>query len=183
MSSTDGGMGQPTEPLSEDAKGKVNLLRILVVGLALAVLVLAAVRFYIWFAYGLPPRPADVPADAVFDRAPGDLPGERTGSWIYCWYDRRENVDVCRLTNPSETLQYQGAFLPYEGAVVVSDGDLEIDGGALNRQNWFDTSVDVGGDTYIPIIPLKNGQTLLPRDAFAKAKKQLDALRARRMKE
>jgi hypothetical protein len=121
----------------------------------------------------LPPaRPGSVPANAVFLKGPHSTPFAKQGYWVNCWLDSKGNTDVCRFMYPDGRPAFEGAFLPNQGQAPVQDSDLVISEDALNSQNPFRTSVWVG-TFFVEMLPLKNGQVLIPKDAYAEGQERL----------
>jgi hypothetical protein len=72
------------------------------------------------FGYELPPRPANVPEEAV------RLTGGKTCWWITC--SLRAGEDVCTLFNANGlVLDRDDPYRPYDGGPPVMERDLRID--------------------------------------------------------
>jgi hypothetical protein len=151
---------------------------VLALGVVLALLVVL-LRVYSWWANIPPKRPGDVAADAVFiPSLPTPFPASKHGNWVSCWFDPAQNVDLCRVTDSDGHLRYEGAFIPYKGQVTVPGSDVIIDAEATN-DNWFQKSVWVR-EELVPLVSLRNGQILIPKEAYQAGKKRLDELQAGR---
>ncbi len=129
-----------------------------------------------WWVNIEPKRPGNISGDAVFiPSLPTAFPVSRTGDWVNCWFDREKAVDLCRVADAGGRLLYEGAFLPYEGRAPVPEQDMMIDSETTNK-GWFQRAVWVGGEL-VPVVTLRNGQVLIPKDSYAAGKKRLDELR------
>lgn len=135
-------------------------------------LALGLVMVVLWQA-GLPPqRPNGVPANAIYLER-GVVPfklSSTPGDWLYCWFDEGERLDRCKLTDEKGNLEFEDVFLTYEGQSALPQGRLVFDTRRTGRQ-WSGT-YEKG--TRYPIIYLINGEILLPRSEYNKAKEAVD---------
>jgi hypothetical protein len=92
------------------------------------------------------------------------------GDWLDCWFDKHEQLDRCRLTDERGNLEFEDVFLPYEGQSPLPEEDLVLDRQATGHI-W--TGSYEKGLRY-PLIYLANGQILLPRSDYEKAKLTAD---------
>jgi hypothetical protein len=112
-----------------------------------------------WWSSTPPNRPKAVAPTAVFLWAPHvGLPAPRRGWWISCRYDA--NHDYCRLSDIRGSTQYDGEFIAYHTKAAVPASELNID-----PEKSTDHKVWVG-DTLVPLVYLKNGDILIPRESY-----------------
>lgn len=135
--------------------------------------IIAVVGAY-WWSNTPPKRPSDVSANAVFLWAGHlGLPAPKHGTWIACWTDTTEKVNKCRLTDMNGTVLYEGVFLVDAGENPVPQPDLKIEGEPTSQTNW----VPLGGMLAAPLVFLKNGTVLIPKDAYRDGMAKLEHLR------
>jgi hypothetical protein len=150
--------------------GKVLMIVATVVGVA----VLAIAGAY-WWANVPPKRPAGVPADAVFLWAGHlGLPAPKHGTWIECWTDTAKGVNKCKLTEMNGTPGYEGVFLADTGTSPVPESDLKIEAEPTSDVTHW---VNFGGLRGAPLVFLKNGTVLIPKDAYQAGMAKLEHLR------
>ena len=155
---------------------KLMLLLLAVIGL----IVLGLVGAY-WWSNVPPGRPANVSADAVFLWAGHlGLPAPKHGTWIECWRNEAAVTNNCRLTEMDGTRSYDGDFVPSDGKPAVQRMELQIEAEPTSdTTNW----VRINGILGAPLVFLKNGTVLIPKDAYAEGTAKLEHLReARAMK-
>jgi hypothetical protein len=100
----------------------------------------------------LPPRPPNVPQDAI------RLTGSKTQWWVKCAY--RPPTDVCTVYNSGGKVLYDNAeYRPYDGGDPVAERDLRI---APERSS-------------IQVLYLKNGRIIILARAFDFQKRVVDA--------
>ena len=130
-----------------------------------------------WWANIPPVRPDEVPPTAVFlwGQSVG-LPAQKRGSWLNCWFDSEQNVNRCRVTRLDGSLLHEGIFVPYGGQTSIPTRELEIDPTASRRE-----AVWVEGK-FVPVVYLRNGSILIPKESYQAGKKRLDELRKEREK-
>jgi hypothetical protein len=105
----------------------------------------------------LPPRPANVPVDAV------RLGGAKASWWVKCAY--KSGVNVCSVFNSGgQVLEDNSVYRPYDGGPPVPDQELRID----PRRSM------------IQVIYLENGRIIILARAFDIQKSAIDAERAGR---
>jgi hypothetical protein len=95
------------------------------------------------------------------------------GDWLDCWFDENEQLDHCKMTDDKGNPEFEDVFLPYEGQSPVSQDKLVFDTG---RGGIWIGSYEKG----FPIVYLTNGEILLPRSEFEKAKQTVDWSKGRR---
>jgi hypothetical protein len=150
--------------------GKVLMIVVAVMGVA----VLAIASAY-WWANVPPKRPKDVPADAVFLWAGHlGLPAPKHGTWIECWTDAANAVNKCRLTEMDGTRGYEGIFLADTGRNPVPESDLKIEAEPTSDVTHW---VSLGGLRGAPLVFLKDGTVLIPKDAYQEGMAKLGHLR------
>lgn len=100
----------------------------------------------------LPPRPANVPLDAV------RLGGAKASWWVKCGY--KSGVNVCTVFNSGgQVLEDNSVYRPYDGGPPVPDQELRID----------------PKRSMIQVIYLENGRILILARAFESQKSAIDA--------
>ena len=155
--------------------GKVLIIVAAFVGVA----ILAIAGAY-WWANTPPKRPKGVPTDAAFLWAGHlGLPAPKHGTWIECWADTANRVNRCRLTEMDGRVSYEGAFLADTGENPVPHADLKI----LSEQT--SQSVDLwvrSQGQLVPLVFLKNGTVLIPKDAYQDGMVKLEHLRQEQAK-
>jgi hypothetical protein len=102
----------------------------------------------------LPPRPANVSADAV------RIEGGKTQWWITCRY--KAEADVCKVFNAGGVVIVDEVFRPYDGGPPVLEQDLRID----ERRSHID------------VLYLQNGRILLATTRFDYWKPLIDKMRS-----
>jgi hypothetical protein len=103
----------------------------------------------------LPPRPSNVPADAV------RLGGAKASWWVKC--SHKEKTNVCTVFNSGgEVLEKDSPYRPYDGGPPVPDQALRID----------------PKRSMIERLYLDNGRILILARTFEFHKSAIDALRA-----
>ena len=143
-------------------------MRILkIIGVA-ALLVLACGIATLWWLDRPPQRPPNLSADALFIERP-NVPFKvgHTGEWLDCWFDEREGAARCKLTNMNGWLEFEDVFIPYSGQARVSKADLVLD----RRGTGTVWGGAYGKGSHYPIVYLTNGDILLPRSEYERAKK------------
>jgi hypothetical protein len=108
------------------------------------------------FPSDIPPRPANVPKDAV------QLFGSKTCWYVKCAYGG--NANSCQVFNAGGVLIEDGAYRPYDGGRPVAESELQID----------------AKESMIDVLRLKNGRILILARAFDTHKRALDNERAGR---
>lgn len=138
-----------------------------VVGIA-AVLMIAALLVALWRAGRPPQRPPNLSTNALYiERGVVPFKLSNGGEWLDCWFDEREHVARCKLTNMNGWSEFEDVFLPYSGQAPVLPADLGLDRRRIGN-SWGGT-YEKG--THYPIIYLTNGDILLPRSEYEKAKR------------
>ena len=155
--------------------GKVLIIVAAVVGAA----ILALAGAY-WWSNVPPKRPKDVPADAVFLWAGHlGLPAPKHGTWIKCWTDTAKGVNQCKLTEMDGRVTYEGVFLADTGKTPVQQSDLTI----LGEQTSQSVNLWVRSQgQLVPLVFLKNGTVLIPKDAYQDGLTKLEQLRKQQSK-
>lgn len=149
-----------------------KVLMMVVAFVGVAVLVIAGAY---WWANIPPKRPRGVPASAVFLWAGHlGLPAPKHGTWIQCWTDNPNEVNRCRLTEMDGTVQYEGIFLAAAGNTPVPESDLEIESEPTGDVTHW---VRLGGLRGAPLVFLKNGTVLIPKDAYQEGLAKLESVR------
>jgi hypothetical protein len=120
----------------------------------LNVLLLAIAALLWWYFEVLPHRPDEVPKAAIPVLVMGGY------DWAYCWVDKRENVDRCKIFNRGGDVLFDEIFLPYRGGKPVPAADLKIkrDQGVSGGQ-W---------------IELENGVILVPKSRHDRVREIID---------
>jgi hypothetical protein len=102
------------------------------------------------FPSDIPPRPANIPKDAV------QLFGGKTCWYVKCSY--RPEGNTCQMFNAGGTLLWDERYLPYDGGLPVAENDLQID----------------AKKSMISELRLKNGRILISERGFDGFKRALD---------
>lgn len=150
--------------------GKVLIIIVAIAGAA----VLAIAGAY-WWSNVPPKRPKDVSANAVFLWAGSlGLPAPKHGTWIECWTDTASGVNKCRLTEMDGKVTYEGVFLADTGRNPIPSPDLKI----LGEQTSQSTDLWVRSQgRFVPLVFLKDGTVLIPKDAYQDGMAKLKHLR------
>lgn len=147
---------------------------ILILVSLIGVLFLAIFGEY-WWSNVPPKRPSDVSSNAVFLWAGHvGFPAAKHGTWIECWTDTPERVNKCRLTEMDGRLNYEGIFLADTGRNPAPSSDLKI----LSEETSQSVNLWVRAQgQLVPLVFLKNGTVLIPKDAFQDGMANLAHLR------
>jgi len=86
------------------------------------------------------------------------------GDWLDCWFDEHEKLDRCKMTDEKGKVEFEDVFLLYERESPLLQGKLVFD--TRRTGNLWTGS--------IPIIYLTDGEVLLPRSQYEKAKQTVD---------
>jgi hypothetical protein len=134
-----------------------------------------------WWANVPPTRPPGVSANAVFLWAGHlGLPAPKHGTWIECWTDAANGVNKCKLTEMNGTPGYEGTFLADTGKNPVPESDLKIESEPTSDvTDW----VRLDGLRGAPLVFLKDGTVLIPKDAYQDGMAKLKHLRDEQGKE
>jgi len=124
------------------------------------VIVLAA--FALWWVGHKPRRPHTVSSNALYV-LPNNVPFtlHKTGLWLECWFDQRENVDRCKLADEKGNSAFEDVFLPCVGQTPLPQSELVFK--RQTGQTWIqspDKRVNV------PVVYVRYGQMLLSRSLF-----------------
>lgn len=92
---------------------------------------------------------------------------------IWTRMDENEQLDHCKMTDNKGNPEFEDVFLPYEGQSPVSQDKPVFDTG---RGGIWIGSYEKG----FPIVYLTNGEILLLRSEFEKAKQTVDWSKGRR---
>ena len=108
-----------------------------------------------------PSLPTDMPRGAHFVQSGYDVAHlEARGDWVACSTDSAQNTDFCRVTDQHGNVVYEGDFLPLRSENPVSAEDLQV--ARIDADHlWVQGPAEEGP---VPVIPLANGQMLVPAD-------------------
>lgn len=138
-------------------------LVILLFGAAGAVIVLS------WWGSRLPRRPSDISTNGVFlERGAVPFKFSTHGDWADCWEDFETRSIRCKVTDEAGIVKFEDVFIPYDANSKVTAKDLKAKDLRIDAQKTSSLITDP------PIIFLSNGQVLLSKGQFAKAKEQAD---------
>lgn len=157
-------------------EGGMMMKKLIVLFLAsIGVLFLVALGAY-WWSNTPPRRPSDVSASGVFLWAGHlGLPAPKHGTtWIACWTDTGNGVNKCRLTEMDGRVSYEGVFMADTGKTPVPQPELKI----LSEQT--SQSIDLwvrSQGQLVPLVFLKDGTVLIPKDAYQDGMAKLEHLR------
>jgi hypothetical protein len=143
----------------------------LIGGIVGAMIILAG--FALWWTGRPPQRPNGVSANALYMER-GVVPfklSSTPGDWLDCWLDEQEHVDRCKLTDEKGKLEFQDVFVPYKGQMALQS-NLIFDSRRTGR--LWTGSYEKGFRN--PVVYLSNGEILLPRSDYEKAKQTVDWL-------
>lgn len=132
----------------------------------------------LWWAGRPPRRPASLSSNALYIEK-GVVPfklSSTPGDWLDCWFDEHEQVDRCKMTDESGKLEFEDVFLPYEGQSPLLQDKLVFD--TRRTGHVWTGSYEKG--TRIPVVYLSDGEILLPRSEYEKAKQTVDWSKGRR---
>jgi hypothetical protein len=133
-----------------------------------------------WFSFP-PPRPVDVPTNAVyFVLSAVPFPASKSGDWITCWFDSGQKADRCRVMFTDGRLRYEGIYRPYRSKTPFVGSELSIDSKRMGKSHMpvevqasSNDSSDPGVQ-FVPVVYLLNGDVLIPENNYAVGKEQLD---------
>ncbi len=136
--------------------------------IAVAGIVILAGLVLLWWEGRPPKRPSNLPSNAIYIEIGFLLRVKSTpGKWVGCWFDAGDKSDHCRITDEKGKLEFEGVFLPYEGARPVPQSALIFD--TRSTGGLWVGSYEKG--IHVPAIYLTNGQILLPEAAFEESKR------------
>lgn len=131
----------------------------------------------LWWAGRPPRRPGSLSSNALYIER-GVVPfklSSTPGDWLDCWFDEHERVDRCKMTDENGKLEFEDVFLPYEGQSPLLQDKLVFDT-RRTGQVWTG-SYEKG--TRIPVVYLTDGEILLPRSEYEKAKHTVESSNGR----
>ena len=138
-------------------------MRILKILGIVAVLLIAGLLVALWWTGRPPKRPPNLSTNALYiERGVVPFKLSNTGEWLDCWFDERENVARCKLTNMNGWSEFEDAFIPYKGQAPISQGDLMLD----RRRTGGLWAGTYEKGTHYPIVYLMNGEILMPRSEY-----------------
>ena len=125
--------------------------------------------FVFWWAGHRPRRPHTVSPNALYV-VPNNLPlrFRQAGYWLECWFDQRENVDRCKLTDENGNVSFEDVFLPQSGHTPLPQSELVLKG--WTGDTWIqscDKTVNV------PVVYVKYGQSLVPQSLSTEAREEV----------
>jgi hypothetical protein len=131
-----------------------------------------------WWSNSPPRRPHNVPRSAVFLWSGHvGLPATKHGTWLSCWLDRRQNVDMCRVNEMDGNLEYEGIYTLAAGVKTIQDRDLSIDiDPTSDAMNWVRIDISHGA----PLVFLRGGDILVPEEYRREALKRIDEIKTSR---
>lgn len=102
------------------------------------------------------------------------LPAPKHGTWIECWADAANHVNKCRLTEMDGSPGYEGVFLADTGRNPVPDSALQIEAEPTSDVTHW---VSLGWFRGAPLVFLKDGTVLIPKDGYQAGMTKLEHLR------
>ena len=131
------------------------------------VIVLSA--YALWWAGHKPRRPHTVSSNALYV-LPNNVPVRlhKTGYWLECWFDQRENVDRCKVTDENGSGSFEDVFLPCVGQTPLPQSEL-----VFNRLTGDTWTLSRDKRVNVPVVYLDNGQIFLSRSLYAEAKQEV----------
>ena len=148
----------------------VNVRAFGIIGLLFAAILLILIGVF-WWTSRPPRRPAGLSANALYIER-GVVPfklSSTPGDWIDCWFDQHQQIDRCKITDETGKLEFEDVFVPYEGQSPVPQDRLRFAQGTGSI--WTGTYEN---HLRYPLIYLTDGEILLPRSDFQKAKETTD---------
>ena len=127
---------------------------------------------FLWWEGRRPERPAGLPLNAIYIES-GVVPFKlrsTPGRWVGCWYDPSDQFDHCKVTNENGWQEFEDVFLPYEGQRPIPQSALVFD--TRRTGHLWTGSYEKGLN--VPVVYLTNGQILLPKTIFEKAKRTVE---------
>jgi hypothetical protein len=147
------------------------------IGALLGMMIVLAVAV-LWWVGRPPQRPANLSPKALYLER-GVVPfklSSTPGDWLDCWFDEDEQLDWCKMTDEKGRLEFEDVFLPYEGQLGIPQDKLTFD--TRRTGHVWTGSYEKG--TRIPVVYLADGEILLPRSEYEKAKQTVDRSMGRR---
>lgn len=131
------------------------------------VLILAA--FTLWWAGHKPRRPRVVSSNALYV-LPNNVPFtlHKTGYWLECWVDQRQNVNRCKLSDENGKQVFEDVFRACIGKAPVPQSELTFK--PKTGTTWV-LSPDKRAN--VPVVYLEYGRILLPGSFYAEAEQQV----------
>jgi hypothetical protein len=131
--------------------------------------VVILVVFTLWWVGHKPRRPHTVSSNALYV-LPNNVPFRlhKTGYWLECWFDQRDKIDRCKLTDDGGNTKFEDVFLPCVGQTPLPQSELVFN--RFTGNTWTespDKSVNA------PVVYLDHGQILLSRSVFAAARQEV----------
>jgi hypothetical protein len=125
--------------------------------------------FGVWWTGHKPRRPHTVSSNAVYV-VPNNVPVRlrQAGYWLECWFDQRDNVDRCKLTDERGTVSFEDVFLQCKSCTPLPQSELVFR--SETGRTWVqscDKRVNV------PLIYVAYGETLLPRSLYTEANQEV----------
>lgn len=101
-----------------------------------------------------------MPANSYFLQSGYNLQrNEPIGQWIACRPDPGQGADLCRVTDHTGQVIFQGDYLPLHGAEALPAEELQVATGEVLNDLWVRGPAESGP---VPVIPLANGKILVP---------------------
>jgi hypothetical protein len=123
----------------------------------------------LWRAGHISRRPHTVSSNAVYVLPNNASPGlVEAGYWLECWFDQRENVDRCKLTDRNGNDVFEDVFVTCGSQATIPQNELVIEPETGRR--WIQ-SHDVRV-VNVPVLYVRYGQILFPRSLYAEATQQ-----------
>jgi len=156
-------------------KKEFLMIKTIMIFLALVGLVVVGIWGAYWWSNTPPRRPSNVSSSAVFLPAGHlGLPAPKHGTWIECWFVESPMVNRCRLTEMDGARLYEGEFVASDGKSAVQNEDLRIQVEPTSNVNHW---IRIEGFLSAPLVFLKNGTVLIPKDVYAEGASKLEYLR------
>jgi hypothetical protein len=116
----------------------------------------------LWWLGHEPRRPHTVSSNALYV-LPNNMPFRLhpTGYWLECWFDQRENVDRCKLTDEHGTVSFEDVFLQCEGCTPLPQSEL-----VFKRQTGRIWIQSCDKRVNVPNIYVAYDQALYPRSLY-----------------
>jgi hypothetical protein len=127
---------------------------------------------FMWRASIPPPTPQNLSARAIYiERGTTPFKITRTGDWLDCWFDDREKVDRCQMTDLRGAVEFEDIFVPLPGHPPAMTADLQFD----SKTGSLRTGSDVDGKwVAVPIVFLRDGAVLIPKSRYDEGKALLN---------
>lgn len=135
--------------------------------LIVGALIIFFTAFVFWPAGHKPRRPHSVSSNAVYVLPNNVPPRFQTGYWLECWFDQRENVDRCKLTDKNGNGVFEDVFVTCGSQATIPKSELVFM--QETGRTWIQSRDE---RVNVPVPYVRYGQILFPRSLYADAKQK-----------